>query len=181
MWRVCCSLKKTVSVGECLQMHWWILTPWQPMKTGIVCVGLCHGNQLGERRWGLRLMLEQQLEHQSACCLSEPHLLSSASGPAGRGILITGCCWQIKHRDVWGAPWSTGRRSHTSPHSNQVVPGDRRAGRLYQPSEGSHRNAWCSWHPREAAGSRKQGSPHCSQEIYLCEGDKAHALPEGYY
>lgn len=29
-------------------------------------------------------------------------------GPAGRGILITGCCLQMKDRDVWGAPWSTG-------------------------------------------------------------------------
>lgn len=107
--------------------------------------------------------VEQQLEHQSACCLSEPHLLSSVSGPAGRGILITGCCWQIKDRDVWGALWSTGkgRWSHTSFLSSQVI----QAGRQYQASEGSYRNAWCSWHPGEAASSRKQGSSHCSLEM----------------
>lgn len=31
-------------------------TQWQPAQTGIVCVELCHGNQLNERRWALCIM-----------------------------------------------------------------------------------------------------------------------------
>lgn len=58
--------------------------------------------------------MKQQLEHPPACCIREPHLLWSAYGPAGKGILMTGYSKQIKgiygmsevHRVVQRRTWS---------------------------------------------------------------------------
>lgn len=73
-----------------------------------LCVAAPWWPPLSERRW--TPCLTRRNSWNISLPAAEPsHICFPVRRrPAGRGILITGCCWQMKDRDVWGALWNTG-------------------------------------------------------------------------
>lgn len=146
----------------------------------IVCVELCHGNKLGERRWGLCLMWSNSwnismpaasVSHicfpcVRACWERNPNYRPLLADKGQRCLMCTvrHRKWKMKPHGPAFHPSHTGRQADCT-----------------RPQRWSRRSARRSWQRRDAAGSSKQGPPHCSLKIYLYVGDKEQSLPEGYY